>query len=242
MSASPQSLFDRLPLSTQTVALGAGNVGLIVVDAGVGFTREGNLSDPTHMIPMVRRIGETWRALDKAIGARLYTLCFLDTHEPDIPEPPYPPHGIKGTGEEEMDPELTWLLEEPRVTMVRKDCINGFVGAIDRVTGANAFCQWVIANDIRTLLVTGDCTDICVSDFVVTTLSARNHGLLTSANPLTDRAAYVASITGLRVIVLADACETFDAPGVHDREAAHHVGLWLMASRGAVIADGWRPE
>lgn len=232
-------LYTRLPLTTQTVGLGTGNVGLVVVDAGVGFTREGNLADPTHMVPMVRRIGDTWRALHAAIGERLHALCFLDTHEPDIPEPPYPPHGIKGTGEELMDPDLTWLLDEPQVVLIRKDCINGFVGAINRQTGRNAFCEWVIANDIRTLLITGDCTDICVSDLVVTTLSARNHGLLTAMDPDANRAEYVSAITGLRIVVLADACETFEAPG-HDREAAHHVGLWLMASRGAIIADGWQ--
>lgn len=231
-------VFDQLPLNLQTVTLGTGNVGLVVVDAGVGFTREGNLADPTHMIPMVRRIGTTWRALHAELGQRLHTLCFLDTHEPDIPEPPYPPHGIKGTGEEDMDPELIWLLAEPGVEVIRKDCINGFVGAIDRQTGRNAFCEWIIANNIRTLLVTGDCTDICVSDLVVTTLSARNHGLLTDHDPQHHRAAYVDAITGLRIVVLADACETFDAPG-HDRKATHHVGLWLMASRGAIIADGW---
>ena len=166
-------------------------------------------------------------------------MCFLDTHEPDIPEPPYPPHCIKGTGEEEIDPDLRFLLDRPRVTVIRKDCINGFVGAIDRETGRNAFCEWVAGNGLRTLLVTGDCTDICVSDFVVSALSARNHGLLTSASP-DDRERYVDAITGTRIVVLADACETFDAPGFHEREAAHHVGLWLMASRGAVLAEGWR--
>ena len=233
------TLEERLPVTLAPVALGDGPVGLVVVDAGVGFTRTGNLADPTHMIPMVHRIGAHWRALHAALGPRLHTLCFLDTHEADIPEPPYPPHGIKGTGEEEMDPELAWLLDEPRVTVIRKDCINGFVGAIDRETGANAFCAWVVAHGIRTLLVTGDCTDICVSDFVVATLSARNHGLLTAADPEDDRAAYVDAITGLRVVVLADACETFDAPGFHERAAAHHVGLWLMAARGALLASTW---
>ena len=53
------------------------------------------------------------------------------------------------------------------------------------------------------------------------------------------RAAYVADITGLRISVLADACATFDAPGVHDAAVAHHVGLWLMSSRGAEIASSW---
>lgn len=217
-------------------------VGLVVVDAGVAFTRSGSLSDPLHMIPMVRRIGEHARALRAALGDRLHVLCFLDTHHPDIPEPPYPPHGVIGTGEEEMDPELAWLLEEPQVTVVRKDCINGFVGGIDVQTGQNAVVEWVRAIHPRHLLVTGDCTDICVSDFVVTLLSARNHGLLSpperALDARGDRAALVADITGLDIAVLADACETFDAPG-HDRAASHHVGLWFMGARGATIASGW---
>ena len=234
------TLEERLPIQLESISLGDGHVGLVIVDAGVGFTREGNLADPERMIPMVSRIDQTWKDLKAAIGDRLHTLCFLDTHEPDIPEPPYPPHCIKGTGEEDMDPALEWLLEEPQVTVIRKDCINGFVGAIDRSSGENKFCEWVKTNGIQTLLVCGDCTDICVSDFVVTTLSARNHGLLTKASP-DERAAYVKAITGLRICVLGDACETFHAPGVHEAEAAHHVGLWLMAARGATLVSDWTP-
>jgi len=235
------SLETRLPIEINDLSLGDGPVGLVIVDAGVGFTREGNLADPTHMVPMVKAIDGVWRELDSSIGSRLHTLAFLDTHEPDIPEPPYPPHCIKGTGEEEMDPALAYLLDTPQVTIVRKDCINGFVGAIDRETGVNAFCEWVKDNHLKTLLVCGDCTDICVSDFVVSALSARNHGLLTAADPNTARAAYVEAITGLRIAVLVNACETFDAPGIHERLAAHHVGLWLMASRGALLVNALTP-
>ena len=224
-------LTELLPFETSTVDLTGARVGLVIVDAGRGFTREGNLADPVHMVPMVERILEYTEALKTTP-----ILAFLDTHHADIPEPPYPPHGILGTGEEDMDPLLAHLMDEPRVTVVRKDCINGFVGAIDRTTGANAFCDWVKTHRIDTLLVCGDCTDICVSDFVVSALSARNHGLLTDADPDTERSAYVDAITGLRIVVLVDACETFDAPGLHNREAAHHVGLWLMASRGAMLA------
>lgn len=230
------NLHTAFPLALTEVSLAGGHaVGLVVVDAGVAFTRSGALSDPTHMLPMVRRIGEHYRALKAALGDRLHVLCFLDTHHPDIPEPPYPPHGIIGTGEELMDPELEWLLSEPQVTVVRKDCINGFVGGIDRQTGANAVVEWMRETAVRQLLVTGDCTDICVSDFVVTMLSARNHGLFTVAS---DRAAQVEAITGLSIVVLADACETYAAPW-HAREPAHHVGLWFMGARGAVLASGW---
>lgn len=47
------------------------------------------------------------------------------------------------------------------------------------------------------LLVVGVCTDICVLDFVCSTLSAKNRGFLT---PLED------------VIVYAQGCATFDFP------------------------------
>jgi nicotinamidase-related amidase len=234
------SLTQSLPFTQRTLDLsGAHHVGLVIVDPGVAFTREGALADPERMIPMVRSIEANFKAMQADLGERLRVLIFLDTHHPDIPEPPYPTHGVIGTGEEAIDPELAWLLDEPHVTVIRKDCINGFVGAIDRDTGANAFCQWVIAHELRQLVVTGDCTDICVSDFVVSALSARNHGLLTAVDPRADRPAYAAAITGLEISVLEEATATFHAPGFHDAEVTHHVGLWLMASRGAVIGKGW---
>ena len=230
------NLEELLPIRRTPVSLaGTHAVGFVCVDPGVAFTRTGAMSDPTRMLPMLARIGEAYRQLRAEVGDRLRVLVYLDTHHVDIPEPPYPPHGIIGSGEEEIDPDLAWLLAEPNVTVLRKDCINGFVGAIDRNTGQNAFCAWVIAHDLRQLWVTGDCTDICVSDFVVATLSARNHGLLTAIDPVRDHAGYVAAITGLEVVVLPEACATFDAPG-HPAAVAHHVGLWLMAERGAVLA------
>jgi nicotinamidase-related amidase len=227
---------EILPVASREVAL-AGRVGLVVVDPGVAFTRRGALSDPERMVPMVHRVGEAYRAL-RAAFPELSTLVFLDTHHADVPEPPYPPHGIIGTGEELIDPDLAWLPGEDRVTVVEKDCINGFVGAIDRDTGRNAFCEWAKAGDFQHIVVTGDCTDICVSDFVVSALSARNHGLLTARHP-DDRAAYVAAITGLEIVVLEAACATFEAPG-HSSRIGHRVGLWMMAARGATIATGWR--
>lgn len=212
-------------------------VGLVIVDASVGFTRRGNLADPEHMVPMVERIADTFRRLSDALGPRLHTLYFLDTHHPDIPEPPYPPHGIIGTGEEEIDPLLEDMTRAPRVTLVRKDCINGFVGGIDRITGHNAVVEWMRATGVRQLVVVGDCTDICVADFVLTMLSARNHGLFVPPNA--SREETITAIHALEISVLASDCETFDSPG-HDRATAQHVGLWMMASRGATLALDWR--
>ena len=83
-------------------------------------------------------------------------------------------------------------------------------------------------------MAVGICTDICVADFVGTLLSARNHGLMPT---LKD------------VVVLEPACATYDLPraaaelglpetAAHPQAATHHLGLYIMASRGAVIASG----
>ena len=99
--------------------------------------------------------------------------AFLDPHEPGKPEP----HCQLGTGEEELVDELKWLERDANTTLGRKDCINGFVGAFGP-DGRNAVVDWVNTNQIVDLLVVGICTDICVMDFVLATLSARNHGMI----------------------------------------------------------------
>jgi nicotinamidase-related amidase len=237
-------------------ALPEGNLGLVVVDAVRGFTRTGSLSDPGSMAPMVQELDQLIRALDRTLGERLHLLVLRDRHHADIPEPPYPPHCIVGSGEEELDPELAWLERHERVTLVDKDCINGFVGAMRPAGGGlyrNLLTEWVLRNDLRALVLVGDCTDICVSDLTVALLSARNHGLLTRVSP-DDRQAYVEAITSMAIFVYVPGCATFDLdpedPGElpadrltlrHPGPVAHHVGLWLMASRGARLIDGFAP-
>jgi len=106
-----------------------------------------------------------------------------------------------------------------------------------------------VDNGLTSLVLVGDCTDICVSDLAVALLSARNHGMLGAASP-SDREAYVAGITGLQLMVHAGACATFDLDPEepfpagqetlrHPGTLAHHVGLWVAASRGATIIDGF---
>src|SRR5690606_17252922 len=118
-------------------------------------------------------------------------------------------------------------------TLVKKDCINGFVGAI-RKDGSNAFVDWVNENGITDLLVVGICTDICVMDFVLTSLSARNHDLMPT---LKD------------IHVYEKGCSTYDLPrevaesiglgatAAHPQELTHYLGLYFMASRGAALVN-----
>ncbi len=247
------ALQQALPVEARRAKLGPGNVGLVVVDVVRGFTREGNLSDAASMAPMVQAVDAVLAELDEALGPRLRLLLLRDTHHADIPEPPYPPHCIKGSGEDELDPVIAHAAERPGAVVLDKDCINGFVGAMEpdgEGRWRNRLCDWVVENQLTTLILVGDCTDICVSDLAVALLSARNHGMLTDRDPQSEREAYVAAITGMQILVHAGACATYDLDppepfpagqeGLrHPGAVAHHVGLWVAASRGAGIVDGF---
>lgn len=236
-----QQLSRALPIATRPYAVDAQPTGLVIVDAVNGFCTvgAGNLAPPApdaQIAAMVERIDR----LARAFAARRWEiLAFLDTHEPGKAEPPYPPHCEKGTGEENLVPELLWLEDQAHATLIRKDCINGFVGAIEPTfkghgTSHNKAVDWVVLHRLEAVVVTGICTDICVMDFVLTLLSARNHGLMPT---LKD------------IVVLEPACATYDLPleaakelglpatAAHPQAATHHMGLYFMASRGAILAS-----
>jgi nicotinamidase-related amidase len=222
-----------LPVEQNTVELGA-HAGLVIVDIVKGFAEVGHgpLAPPTENAQVTRMIDETNRLAKDFIHRERPILAFLDTHVPEKEEPPYPPHCEIGTGHENFVDALAWLDKEPSVKQIRKDCINGYIGA-EAANGQNAFVHWIREHQIEQLIVVGICTDICVMDFVLTTLSARNHGMLGSVRD---------------VIVYEPACATYDLSAetitqldlpitaTHPQEITHHVGLYLMASRGAIIA------
>jgi len=223
-----------LPVAPVSLTLaGKQAVGLVIVDEVNGFATvgSGNLAPPVHNPQVSAMVAETERLARAFSGQGWPILAFLDTHVPGKPEPPYPPHCEAGTGEEDLVPELTWLGQDPNATLVRKDCINGFVGAI-RPDGSNAVVDWVKTHKLQRVLVVGICTDICVMDFVLTFLSARNHDLMPTLKDIS---------------VHAGGCATYDLPkevvktlgqpetADHPQDLTHHTGLYFMASRGAEI-------
>ncbi len=227
--------------SAMPVALGAfdpaaARSGLVVVDEVDGFAKVGcgPLAPRTPNPQVDRMVAETDR-LARMFDDRGWPIAaFLDSHDPDRPEPPYPPHCIAGTGADDLVDDLKWLETCPGATLIRKDCINGFVGAIDPATGRNRITDWIVANDLEAVLVVGICTDICVMDFVLTLLSARNHGL---AGRLAD------------IVVYEPGCATYDLPrevalslglpetAAHPQAESHHMGLYMMAARGARLVE-----
>ena len=236
-------LADELPIRPVDYRLASSEAGLVIIDEVNGFCTvgAGNLAPATPDPSIASMIERTSSLARRFAERKAPILALLDTHEPGKPEPPYPPHCERGTGEENLVADLAWLEGEPEATLLRKDCINGFVGGIEPVfqggthgTTRNRVVDWIVANRLGAIIVAGICTDICIMDFVLTMLSARNHGLTPT---LKD------------VVVLAPACATYDLPraavermglpvtAIHPQAATHHLGLYFMASRGAVLAQ-----
>ena len=230
-----KQLSETMPLAMSAAAIGTAPTGLVIVDEVNGFATvgAGYLAPPTPNAQVSQMVDETDRLAKAFTAAKRPILAFLDTHTPGKAEPPYPPHCEAGTGEENLVPALTWLEQDPNTTLVRKDCINGFVGSITP-SGSNRVVDWVNTHQLAEILVVGICTDICVMDFVLTMLSARNHGMMPS----------------LKEILVYDAgCSTYDLPravaeklglpssAAHPQDVAHYMGLYFMHSRGAKLVN-----
>ena len=232
-----QEMAESMPLSKAVLDLrknGKG-YGLIIVDEVNGFATlgAGNLAPQTPNEQVSVMVSETNRLARAFTKQKMPVFAFLDTHDPGKAQPPYPPHCERGTGEEDLVPELKWLENDPQATLVRKDCINGFIGAF-QPDGSNSIVDWVNENDVANILVVGICTDICVMDFVLTLLSARNHGMLPSLK---------------EILVYEKGCSTYDLPrsvveeiglpvsASHPQGITHYMGLYFMASRGAQLIE-----
>jgi nicotinamidase-related amidase len=237
-----EQLRTELPVELQSYPLAGRTAGLVIVDEIHGFCTPGAgaLAPPEHDPQIALMIGETDRLARRFAADRRPILAFLDTHEPGKPEFPYPLHCEAGSGEEDLVPELAWLEDCGCATLLRKDCINGFVGGIEAsfIGGGhgqhhNKVVDWINSHRLDTLIAVGICTDICVMDFVLTLLSARNHGLMPT---LAD------------IVVYEPATATYDLPlaatgplglpptAAHPKAETHHMGLYFMASRGALLA------
>jgi nicotinamidase-related amidase len=229
------ALQDEMPLAMTTLTLAGQRSGLVIVDEVNGFAKVGggNLAPPVPNAQVSTMVRETDRLAREFSGQDWPILAFLDTHVPGKPEPPYPPHCEAGTGEEELIDDLKWLERDGNTTLVRKDCINGFVGAI-QADGSNKVVDWVNSHKLEQILVVGICTDICVMDFVLTMLSARNHDLMPS---LIDINVYDAGCSTFD-LPKATAVELgFGAAAAHPQNPTHHMGLYFMASRGAKLVN-----
>jgi nicotinamidase-related amidase len=233
----------QLPIELRPYELEGRAVGLVIVDEIHGFCTPGaGALAPAEPDPQVARmVAETDRLARRFAAEKRPILAFLDTHEPGKPEFPYPLHCEAGSGEEHLVPELEWLEDCNGATLIRKDCINGFVGGIEAsyVGGAhgqhhNKVVDWINNHRLAAVIVVGICTDICVMDFVLTLLSARNHGMMPM---LQDIVVYERATATYDLPLEATGSLGLPAAAAHPKAETHHMGLYFMASRGALLAS-----
>lgn len=239
MNTAAKVIQTAAPIAVTPFTL-TGKTGLICVDPVNGFCTVGcgPLAPAVPNAQVERMIAEMDRLAKRLIKQGSPVQVFLDTHVPGRAEPPYPPHCEIGTGQEEIVDALAWMHGNPSVEILKKDVINGVIGAI-RPDGSNSLFGWIRKFELDTIVFTGICTDICVADAVLTMLSARNH--YHDDKPMLP--------TLRNIVVYEPGCSTYHLPAdvvaslglpvtaTHDQELFHHMGLTIMQSRGAVIAS-----
>jgi nicotinamidase-related amidase len=163
-----------------------GWLALFSLDMTHGFCHEGALASPRvkGIIPAVVAAFEG----AYAIGVRNFVLP-QDCHTPDALEfAAYPPHCQVGTNEADTVPELRNLPFANLFKVMPKNSLSSFFGT--------DLSEWLNAHrDLSTVVVVGDCTDLCVY------LLALDLKLFANAHDWK-----------IRVIVPENAVQTYDMP------------------------------
>ena len=136
----------------ESFKLGDAKTVLIIIDMVNGFVKEGKMASD-RMKSIIDPIVEI-KSLCDILG--IETIAFCDCHLDDSVEfLAYPKHCVKGTNESEIIDELKG------VYVINKNSTNGFL--------EDEFLSWLDNNkDIENFIVVGDCTDICIKQFVIT--------------------------------------------------------------------------
>lgn len=193
-------------------------VALISIDVINGFCVSGPLAS-ARVGRIAQPVAELF-ARAHSLGVRHFALT-QDTHDPAAPEfAAFPPHCLRGSAESEAVDALKALPFYEAIAIFPKNSINSHLG-----TGLGA---WLHAHpQLDRFVVVGDCSDLCTYQAAMQ--------LRLEAN---------AANLARRVIVPADAVDTFDTPvalardlGIkaHDGDLHHVLFLHHMALNGVEV-------
>ncbi len=178
---------------------------LVVVDMVNGFVKSGVMSDEyiNHITPgLIKLINKTLEE-DEAVA------FIKDTHDVDSTEfKKFPPHCIKGSGEEELIDELK-LYEKDALVYEKNSTstmyANNFINDLEKM------------KKLKEVIITGCCSDICVLNLAI---------------PLTNY--YDEYNRNVDVIVRSDLIETYNSD-THNRDDYNEMSLKLMKQAGIKI-------
>lgn len=208
-----------------------GSKGIVVTDMVNGFVHEGPLASPR-----VKALVEPIRNLCvRAVAGGTHLFVSLqDTHREDALEfKSFPPHCIEGTAEAELIPELQdvpcdWHVFEKNTLNAGLSRFDGLGGMVEGwVQQRNPTANRYPHNcNIRTFIVVGNCTDLCVYQ---TAMFLRLH-----LNELHWP-------WNVEVVVPANLVDTYDLKlglgemGNHDADFFNKVFLYHMALNGIKV-------
>lgn len=177
-----------------------------------GFAYDGNLSSPRvagivpHAVDLFRR------AYEAGVRHFLMTQECHSIHAEEFQA--YGPHGICGTPEADIVPELAALPFSRDFVTIRKNSLHTITGTLGE--------DWLEEHpDVQTFIVVGDCTDLCAYDLAM--------DLKLRANQID---------LPRRVVVPANCVQTYDlGPEAakrigalpHDGDFLHCLFLYMMA-------------
>ncbi|MDE5977887.1 MAG: cysteine hydrolase [Turicibacter sp.] len=204
--ASLTQIIERLHAapSVSLETFSPADTAIIIVDMVNGFIKEGPMSSPRiqTIIPTISQL----MIQAKEIG--LPMVAFADSHlESSIEFESYPPHCLMGTSESEIVDELKAI---GGYDLILKGSTNGFLEP--------KFHHWLTNHPtITQFIVVGDCTDICVEQFVIT--------LKTYFTVLNKKS---------RILVPMNSVETYDLEA-HVGDFMNVIALYKMQMNGIEI-------
>ena len=178
---------------------------LVVVDMVNGFIKKGAMADPyiNHITPELIKLVEGTLSEDEGVA------FIKDTHDTNSTEfKKFPPHCVKGSGEEEVIDEL-----KP----YEKESLSYEKNSTSTVFAKNFLSDIDNMRKLREVIITGCCTDICVLNLVI---------------PLINY--FDENNKEVNVVVRQDLVETYDAP-THGRSEYNEMALKLMKQAGAKV-------
>lgn len=184
---------------------------LYVIDMNNGFVNFGTMANPAYnsLVP------EQLRMIEKIRREKGQINFILEGHREDSLEfKNYPEHCIIGTKEAELVPELLPEQSKVNTNTYYKNCINGMLtGEVGK--------ELEKLKKLREVVFEGVCADLCVMDF------ARTY------------ARYLDQINKeVKLFVVKNAIDTFDAPG-HDRREWLDIAYKVMAQAGIEVVESF---
>lgn len=186
------------------------NPQVFVVDMINGFVRQGALADPA-----IGALTTPIAALLDEIHTTPWFVC--DTHEPNAAEfQVFPVHCLKGSEECEVVDELKSYVKPEY--MLEKNSIStaAVPGFFEKMKQLPEDCD---------IIVTGCCTDLCISQLALPLLFWNNQNNRRH-----------------RIIVPVDCVDTYDQKDVHSAWISNEQALALMSANGVQIVESIRKK